>query len=70
MIEHSSKKGDLVLDPFAGSGAICKASEIMGRKWIGVEIEEKWIKGKYYLERSSIKVKEERAIIRKKHEIH
>ncbi len=43
MIEHSSKEGDLVLDPFAGSGAICKASEMMGRKWIGVEIDGRWV---------------------------
>lgn len=43
MIEHSSKEGDLILDPFAGSGATCKACEKMGRKWIGMEIDEKWV---------------------------
>jgi DNA modification methylase len=43
MIEHSSKKGDLVLDPFAGSGAVCKAAEKANRKWIGVEIDKKWV---------------------------
>ena len=43
MIEHSSKAGDLVLDPFCGSGATCKACEEMGRKWIGIELDGRWI---------------------------
>jgi len=43
MIAHSSKKGDLVLDPFAGSGSTCKACEKLERKWIGIELDEKWI---------------------------
>jgi site-specific DNA-methyltransferase (adenine-specific) len=42
IIEHSSKFGDIVLDPFAGSGATCKASEKMGRKWVGIELDERW----------------------------
>jgi len=44
MIEHSSNEGDLVLDPFVGSGSTCKACEKMGRNWIGMELDEKWIK--------------------------
>ncbi len=43
MIEHSSKVGDLVLDPFAGSGSTGKACEKLDRKWIGIELDEKWI---------------------------
>lgn len=43
MIEHSSKKGDIILDPFAGSGSTCKAAERMQRKWIGIEIDKKWL---------------------------
>ena len=44
MIEHSSSKGQLILDPFAGSGTICRASKIMERKWIGVELDGRWVK--------------------------
>ncbi len=43
MILHSSKKGDLVLDPFAGSGSTCKACEELDRGWIGIELDGKWI---------------------------
>ena len=43
MVEHSSKKGDLVLDPFCGSGAVCIACQKTDRNWIGIELEEKWV---------------------------
>lgn len=42
MIEHSSKEGDIILDPFCGSGSVCVACQEMKRKWIGIEIDEKW----------------------------
>jgi len=43
IINHSSKKGDLILDPFCGSGSVCVACQETGRKFIGIDIEEKWI---------------------------
>jgi site-specific DNA-methyltransferase (adenine-specific) len=43
MIEHSSKEGDLILDPFCGSGAICVACQEMNRNWIGIELDEWWV---------------------------
>ncbi|MDP3026756.1 MAG: DNA methyltransferase [Nanoarchaeota archaeon] len=43
MIEHSSKEGDIILDPFCGSGSVCVACQQTGRKWIGIEIDEKYV---------------------------
>ena len=40
VIEMSTNKGDLVFDPFGGSGTTYTAAEIMNRRWIGVEIGE------------------------------
>lgn len=39
IIEASSNPGDLVLDPFAGSGTTCVAAERTGRRWIGIDID-------------------------------
>lgn len=43
IILHSSKEGNLVLDPFCGSGSTLKACEEAKRKWIGIELDEKWV---------------------------
>ena len=40
IIEMSSKKGDLVFDPFGGSGTTYMVAELKKRKWLGVEIGE------------------------------
>ena len=37
IIQASSHVGDLVLDPFCGSGTTLHASEILKRRWIGVD---------------------------------
>ncbi len=37
-----SNKNDLVMDPMAGSGTTLKMAERLGRRWIGIEIEEKY----------------------------
>jgi DNA modification methylase len=39
----ASKKGDLVLDPFIGSGTTAVAANVMGRNWIGIEKEQKYV---------------------------
>lgn len=44
IIIASSKKGDLVLDPFLGSGTTAAAAKKLGREWVGVEKEYKYIK--------------------------
>ena len=43
IIETSSRKGDLVLDCFAGSGTTLIAAEELGRQWIGVDIGDESI---------------------------
>jgi site-specific DNA-methyltransferase (adenine-specific) len=34
--------GDIVLDGFMGSGTTCVASKELGRKFIGIDISEKY----------------------------
>lgn len=40
MIKLSSKEGDVMLTPFAGSGSECVAAKMCGRKYIGFEVEK------------------------------
>ena len=37
-----SRPGDLVLDPFCGSGTTCLAALLLGRKFVGIEIEKEY----------------------------
>ena len=40
IIEVSSNPGELVLDPFCGSGTACVAAHQLDRRWLGIDIEE------------------------------
>ena len=43
IITASSNVGDIVLDPFFGTGTAGVVAERLRRKWIGIEINEKYI---------------------------
>jgi site-specific DNA-methyltransferase (adenine-specific) len=40
IIKASSNPGDVVLDPFCGCATTCVAAQQLGRRWIGIDIEE------------------------------
>lgn len=42
-IKFLTKPGDIVLDPFGGSNVTGAAAEALGRKWISVELEERYV---------------------------
>lgn len=44
-IENSSAPGDLVLDPFAGSGSSALAAQITGRRWLSFELDHAFYYG-------------------------
>jgi site-specific DNA-methyltransferase (adenine-specific) len=43
-IKILSYKDDIVLDPFAGSGTSLVAAEILGRRWVGIELSPNYAK--------------------------
>lgn len=41
-IRIGSKPGDLILDPFMGSGTTAEAAEALGRQWVGYELNPEY----------------------------
>lgn len=35
--------GEIILDPFVGTGTTCKVAERMGRRWIGIDTSERYL---------------------------
>jgi site-specific DNA-methyltransferase (cytosine-N4-specific) len=44
-IQFLTDKGDLVFDPFAGSNTTGAVAEALGRRWVGVEANERYARG-------------------------
>ena len=42
LIAACSGPGDLVLDPFVGSGTVCAAAAALGRRWLGIELNAEY----------------------------
>lgn len=51
LVEYTTNEGDMVLDPFMGSGSTCVACSMLGRQSIGIEINEQY----YNIARARIK---------------
>lgn len=43
IVRASSDPEDFVLDPFVGSGTTCKVANVLGRRWIGIDINPEYI---------------------------
>jgi len=63
ILEYSSKRNDVVLDPFLGSGQVAVLSKKLGRKFLGFEIVKDYYKfAKKRLDRNIYRIKDKAKI--------
>ena len=43
LVTLGSREGDLVLDPFVGSGTTCIAAKLLKRKYLGMEMDDGYV---------------------------
>ena len=43
LIEKTTQKNDIVLDPFVGSGTTCLAAKLLERSYIGIDIDKSYV---------------------------
>jgi DNA modification methylase len=44
-VKFLTTKGDLVMDPFAGSNTTGAVAEALGRRWLSIEADENYVEG-------------------------
>lgn len=44
LIHQLSYEGDIVLDPFSGSGTVCSVAKRLNRRYVGIEMSEKYVR--------------------------
>jgi len=63
ILEYSSEKNDVILDPFLGSGQVAVMSKKLGRKFLGFEIVKDYYKfAKKRLDRNIYRIKDKAKI--------
>lgn len=59
ILDYTSERGDVILDPFLGSGQVAVVSSMLGRRYIGFEIVKEYYEfAKHRLEKGVYRVKE------------